>query len=250
MLTKRLRCVAVAVAMASTTAAYGVVFQSSFHPTFGSAFPLLSFSGLAQIDVPDACLMAGSGTLTTASGVCAPTGFIDGTVSVDLFATANTSITETLNFPQPPVLAPPPPLNPNPIQDVVVDDLHFVGGKLVGFDTWLFGDVLAPPLGTGGSVFPGGHVWIQFVSNFQLNPLVDVGFTVDPKAYIFVGDGCATTGFPPASTDTCKTSNPADVVITVASAETVPEPGALALLSIALGALGLLRFRRNSAPGH
>src|SRR6185437_4645447 len=159
------------------TGASAVVFQSSFHPEFGPDFPNLSFSGLANVFVDQSCLDAGTGQIFTLTGACSTTHFLDGTVSVTLFDTNDSSITETINFPQPTVLAPPPPTNPNPIQDVVIDQFVVIGNQLVAYDTWMFGDVLAAALPADGSVFPGGTIWLRFVSNYHQDLLAPSGFT-------------------------------------------------------------------------
>ena len=201
----------------------------SFDPSFGGPWPDLGFAGEALLQVDANCL-SNFGLifpdLTPGPGDCGPVLITNSTV--DLFDLASdpgqTTPVETLTY--------APPTLPDGTVNAIVVGLVMSNNMIIGVDTDIFGPRLAAAI--PGASFPGGNVWVQFVSNFMVS---GDSFTTNPEAFIYVGDNCATAPL------TCEKS--AAAPITFELLQQVPEPASIALVLAALAAMSAFARRRR-----
>ena len=208
---RKLLVVAAGFAFGSGIASAAIV-HLGYDPLFGGTFGNLAFSGQGDLNVDQACFASTGLVNANQVGGCGSVTFQDVTTTL-----TDGVPSETLTF------APPAP-NPNPIGDVVIG-VVLMNNMLVGFDTDIFGPQVAGPLAP--DLPSGGNVWLQFVSGFDF---ISPGhFTVDPQAFIYIGDNCDTN---PSG---CSKSNGAGVTFSLTQFQTVPEPGTLPLILLAAG---------------
>ena len=212
-------------------------------PPFGGPFPNLGFAGDGTLHFPDACL-AFPGVVDTATDPCNAGPDLIGFTSVflDLFdltsdPTMSGAPVEHIDF-----LG---STTSGTIQNLIVgQNPPSSQNTVVGLNTFVFGSETSGPV----DGFPGGDVWLQFVTTFSFIPgcefnCVDAG---TPQAFMFVRAPDGFTGPTELCPDgdgnaSCIRSNPATVTITA-----IPEPASIALLVAALGA-GFLGLRRRRA---
>lgn len=232
-------CTAVVFTLAVGSAWAGNV-RLIWDPPFGVPYPDLGFAGDAALHFPDACL-AFTGVVDTATDPCnaGPDVIAFNSVFLDLFdLTADPLMAgtpaETIDF-----LG---STTPGTIQNIIVgQNPSTLQNEIIGLNTLIFGPQ------TSGAVngFPGGDVWLQFLTPFSIEVGCEFNcLTVGtPQAFMFVQapDGFTGPTEPCPNGDgntTCIRSAPANVTITA-----IPEPASLALLMAALGAAFLGRRR-------
>lgn len=229
--------VASALSVLFATAAQGAFYPARFDPG-GNGFDIPGFNGNAVFDIPDSCVLEGTGWLPTSanssSGGCGSASMLSATV---FLYTTDTD---------------PPGPGETPLGQFVLGTFDVLGvytldGTLAGVDT----DPMGPVPGTGP--YSDDSFWLQFVSGFcefgctavppmQPPPIEFAALDVkqgDP-AYIFVNSldnpsFPATVVFGPPCTD------PQNCVVAQ-----VPEPGSLGLILAALAA-GWASTRRRFA---
>jgi len=233
-------CTAV-VFMLSVASAWAGNVRLIWDPPFGPLFPDLGFAGDAALHYPDACL-AFTGIVDTATDPCnaGPDVISFTSVFLDLFdltsdPTMSGTPAEHIDF-----LG---STTPGTIQNIIVGQNPSTSqNEIVGLNTFIFG-----PQSSGAvDGFPGGDVWLQFMTPLSFLPGCEFNCLVpgEPQAFMFVRapDGFEGDTEPCPDGDgnaTCVRSAPATVTIVAA----VPEPASLALLMAALGAAFLGRRR-------
>jgi hypothetical protein len=235
-------CTAVVFTLAAGSAWAGNV-RLIWDPPFGAPYPSLGFAGDAALHYPDACL-AFTGVVDTATDPCnAGPDFIAFTsVFLDLFdltsdPTMSGAPAEHIDF-----------LGSasGTIQNIIVGQNPSTSqNEVVGLNTSIFGPE------TSGAVngFPGGDVWLQFLTPFSFLPACEFNCLVvgTPQAFMFVRTPAGFEGDTELCPDgdgnaSCIRSAPATVTIITA----IPEPASLALLMAAVGAAFLGRRRRHA----
>ncbi len=204
--------------------ANAAIIHVGFDPAFGAPFSDLSYQGSADLTMPSTCPGSGVGILSIIAGACAGTTLDNTTVELYLTGTPTTNETvidgSSLSHP--------------PVNDIVVSPASAV----IGLDTDWF------DVGTAGAIgtFPGGHIYLQFVSNTDTQDV-----TTAPTVFIALGDCTISDNGTTLSGDGCNKSvaPPAGVTFTPTVTFPAPEPGSLYLVMLALGALPLCRWRRG-----
>ena len=213
-------------------------------PPFGPLYPDLGFAGDAALHYPDTCL-AFTGIVDTATDPCnaGPDVIAFTSVFLDLFdltsdPTMSGAPVEHIDF-----LG---STTPGTIQNIIVGQNPSTSqNEVIGLNTFIFGAQTSGPV----NGFPGGDVWLQFLTPFSFIPACEFNCLVvgTPQAFMFVRTPDGFEGETELCPDgdgnaSCVRSAPAMVTITA-----IPEPDSLALLMAALGAAFMGR-RRSLTP--
>jgi|GEM_PF-1672701 hypothetical protein len=203
--------IAVAAALVCAAPAEAAIYQGDWDPAFGSAFPDLGWRGDARVFVPDAC-QALSGWVFN-FGNCSGMKILDAEVEFYSLNDPTEATLETLSFDVP----------SNAVLNVNLDDRQLLG--VVGGFPYFIPSTL--PL--------AGGPYTEFLL-FFLGDIPVLKFHSDPP-----GKHNSTWGF----SDFTSENRPTITFRVVPELQVVPEPGALALLGLGLGMIGLMTRRRS-----